>query len=173
MLLAMRYKNFTWPNNPKNYTLHAEKSAPVHQIPFGGFCVQELGSRVIELRGEGEFFGKDAYDDFCRLLAVFRAGGAGALRHPVWQCDAAYFTELSLMQEPRRDYVCYRFCFCQAAENTACREAAPNGVYIALPGDTLWHVCTICGVSMKQVQKLNPWLSSPQSPIAGKEIRIL
>lgn len=36
------------------------------------------------------------------------------LVHPVWQTASAYFTELTLTQEPRDDYVAYRFTFCEA-----------------------------------------------------------
>ena len=61
------------------------------------------------LRGEGEFFGAGAYTQFRRLMEVFRSPGAGALRHPVWQCSRAYFTRLELAQEPREDYVAYSF----------------------------------------------------------------
>lgn len=174
MLLAMQFKDFTWPNNPKTYTLHAERLAPAHKIPMGDFCVQELGKSAIELRGEGEFFGDRAYEDFRRLLAVFGEDGAGRLVHPIWQCDAAYFTELKLTQQPRRDYVAYRFCFRQSGlELTAQTKTGSRSFYPAQEGDTLWSVCRKCGLTMTELLRLNPALREPGASLRGKELRIV
>ena len=111
MLLAMQYKTFVWVNNPKSYTLSCERLTAAHKIPLAGYCVQDLGRSCTVLRGEGEFFGAGAYTQFRRLMEVFRSPGAGALRHPVWQCSRAYFTRLELAQEPREDYVACSRCW--------------------------------------------------------------
>ena len=103
MLLAMQYKTFVWVNNPKSYTLSCERLTAAHKIPLGDYCVQDLGRSCTVLRGEGEFFGAGAYTQFRRLMEVFRSPGAGALRHPVWQCSRAYSTRLELAQEPREE----------------------------------------------------------------------
>ena len=39
---AMRYKEFTWPNNPARYTLSCERLTAVHKMPMGSYCVQDL-----------------------------------------------------------------------------------------------------------------------------------
>ena len=54
---AMRYKEFTWPNNPARYTLSCERLTAVHKMPMGSYCVQDLGRSRTVLRGAGEFFG--------------------------------------------------------------------------------------------------------------------
>ena len=110
-MLNMQYKSFVWPNNPKTYTLNCERRTVVQKIPMGGFEVQDLGATCMVLRGEGEFFGPDAMRNFSLLVQTFRQDGAGTLLHPAWQGAQAFFTQLQLTQEPREDYVAYRFEF--------------------------------------------------------------
>lgn len=178
-MLKMRYKDFTWPNNPKTYTISCERQTAVHKIPMGMFAVQDMGRTCMVLRGEGEFYGADAYGSYLALLAVFESGGAGALLHPVWQSAGAWFTQLRLTQEPREDYVAYSFEFCEAApaeivQGTAVRGAADAArrYYLVQSGQTLWHVCSSCGLTMQQLLALNPQIANPNDVQSGERVRI-
>ena len=135
------------------------------------------------LRGEGEFFGAGAYTQFRRLMEVFRSPGAGALRHPVWQCSRAYFTRLELAQEPREDYVAYSFEFCDAGEETSAPKrieasAGQGGTAQAArtvtvrTGDTLWALCRTYGLTMQQMLAYNPQIRDPDLIHTGEELRI-
>lgn len=177
-MLKMRYGSFVWPNNPRTYTLSCKRQTAVHKIPMGGFAVQDLGRNAAVLRGEGEFFGKDAYADFQELLTVFEAGGARLLVHPLWQTAGAYFTELALTQEPRDDYVAYRFEFCQAPEAAAVQSQSADGQsagkkYCELAaGQTLWALCESCGISMTELLKLNPQIARIGAVTPGTQVRV-
>lgn len=184
MLLAMQYKTFVWVNNPKSYTLSCERLTAAHKIPLGDYCVQDLGRSCTVLRGEGEFFGAGAYTQFRRLMEVFCSPGAGALRHPVWQCSRAYFTRLELAQEPREDYVAYSFEFCDAGEEQAAPEAAASSgtadsaaadrarTVTVRTGDTLWALCRTYGLTMRQMLAYNPQIRDPDLIHTGEELRI-
>lgn len=82
-MLRMRFGSFVWPNNPRTYTISCKRQTAVHKVPMGGFVVQDLGRTATVMKGEGEFFGADAYSTFLELLAVFQKGGRGTLVHPV------------------------------------------------------------------------------------------
>ena len=146
-MLKMRFDSFVWPNNPRTYTLSCKRQTAVHKIPMGGFAVQDLGRTATVMQGEGEFFGAGAYDTFQELLSVFQKGGQQMLVHPVWQTASAYFTELTLTQEPRDDYVAYRFT-------------------------TLWEICTAYRLSMQALLRLNPQIAKPNSVAAGTRVRV-
>ena len=131
------------------------------------------------LRGEGEFFGAGAYTQFRRLMEVFRSPGAGALRHPVWQCSRAYFTRLELAQEPREDYVAYSFEFCEGSPADGTAQAAQSGVaagtrryHVMQSGQTLWHVCGSYGIEMPELLAMNPEIANPNSVTAGRRVRV-
>lgn len=110
-LSTMRYKGFTWPHNPRVYSISFERKAALRKIPFGNYHIQDLGLTRRVMRGEGEFVGEDAYQQFKKLATVFYDNGPGTLIHPLWDTSSAWFMELSLEQEPRPDYVKYRFAF--------------------------------------------------------------
>lgn len=108
MLLApMRYKGYSWPHNPRVYSIDYERNMAVNKIPFGYYFLQDLGRTRRVMRGEGEFCGEDAYAQFGELANVFYEKGPGILIHPLWQTASAYFVELRLEQEPRPWYVRY------------------------------------------------------------------
>ena len=67
----------------------------------GKRIILDSGSPVLNcriLRGEGEFAGPGAYEEFKALAAVFQEPGAGMLTHPVWRTDRAYFVSLSVTE---------------------------------------------------------------------------
>ena len=176
-MLRMRFGSFVWPNNPRTYTISCKRQTAVHKVPMGGFVVQDLGRTATVMKGEGEFFGADAYSTFLELLAVFQKGGREMLVHPVWQTAGAYLTELELTQEPRDDYVAYRFTFCEApgaAEEPAAGIGQTDGqrFYELREGQTLWTVSNAYGLSMTELLRLNPQIAKPNEVQSGTRVRV-
>ena len=178
-MLKMRYKGFTWPNNPKTYTISCERQTAVHKIPMGGFVVQDLGQTSTVLRGEGEFYGAGAYETYQSLLAAFSSGGAGVLVHPVWQCGAAWFTRLHLTQEPREDYVAYSFEFCEGtpmdahvAGTAASLQSGARNYHVMQQGESAWSVCAAFGLTMQQLLAMNPGIGNPNEMTQGTAVRV-
>lgn len=102
------------------------------------------------------------------------------LVHPVWQTASAYFTELTLTQEPRDDYVAYRFTFCEAPGVRRVPGAADDSLSQAIgkrfcevgAGQTLWEICTAYRLSMQALLRLNPQIAKPNSVAAGTRVRV-
>lgn len=193
MLPPMRYKEFVFPHNPRVYAVEFKRELAVRKAPMGAYTIQDLGRTCRVLRGEGEFIGRGAYDTFKALATVFYAGGAGTLRHPVWQASQAFFAELSLRQEPREDYVAYAFVFYE--DYTGAREAPVQAVKSAAPpsggagqkpaagqsaavyhtvlaGDTLWAISKEYGLTLAALLQLNPAISNPNVIRAGQKVRV-
>ena len=178
MLSPMRYKTFTWPHNPRTYSIEFQRDTAVHKVPMGAYTMQDLGRSFRTLRGEGEFFGPDAYATFQALACLFYESGPGVLIHPVWQTSNAYFTELELQQEPREDYVRYRFAFREGYDgyaglrkvNEAGNEAEQH--VTLSEGDTLLAVARRAGIALSELLKLNPAIGNPIRVSAGQKVRI-
>ncbi|HIY05874.1 MAG TPA: LysM peptidoglycan-binding domain-containing protein [Candidatus Evtepia faecigallinarum] len=188
----MRYKSFIWPHNPRTYTIEYERQVAVHKIPFGRYAMQDLGLGRRVMRGEGEFYGPSAYEDFKKLATVFYDGGPGTLLHPVWQSAQVYFVELALAQEPRRDYVRYTFTFWeeydkyrqelvpvgqessgQSGGSTPVTPAPEGAVYhTVVAGDTLWALAQTYGVTMGEILVWNPQLKNPNVILPGQRLRV-
>ena len=191
-LSPMRYKDFVWPHNPRTYVIEYERVMAVNKVPYGRYQLQDLGPTRRILRGEGEFVGEDAYRTFQNLATVFYQEGPGLLVHPVWQCANAYFAELSLAQEPRRDYVRYTFTFWEAYDkyrqelvpvgqesggqsggSTPVTPAPEGAVYhTVVSGDTLWGIARTYGVTMGEILVWNPQLKNPNVILPGQRLRV-
>lgn len=191
----MRYKTYTWPHNPRVYTIEYQREMSCRKVPFGRYHLQDLGMTRRVMKGEGEFVGPDAYDQFKKLASVFYSEGPGVLVHPVWQMSSAYFTQLSLAQEPRADYVRYTFTFwenydgykaqprrvnLQVYEGAVSSAAGPGGsavrqeaqFHTVQPGDSLWAISNRYGIPVPKLIELNPWLKNPNLIRPGERVRM-
>lgn len=186
-LAPMRYKDYIWPHNPKVYSINFQRRMGTGKVPFGRFYLQDLGLEHRVMRGEGEFVGAGAYSEFKKLASVFYSEGPGLLVHPVWQSVSAYFVALSLAQEPRADYVKYRFEFWEVynGERTGLSETGekkkpasggkPEGGgqwHTVVRGESLWSIAAKYGRTLTDVIALNPQLKNPNLIFAGERIRV-
>ena len=187
-LTPMRYKDYIWPHNPATYSITYERQVAVHKVPFGRYCMQDLGLGCRIMRGQGEFSGKDAYGEFKRLASVFYRGGPGLLIHPLWQISNAYFTSLKLEQEPRPDYVRYSFEFRErydgyneelsalgssgGASTAAVKSARQENVCVVVSGDTLWGIARRWDVPLESLLKANPGIKNPNLISPGDKVVI-
>lgn len=183
LLEPMRYKDFVWPHNPRTYSISFERPTAVHKIPYGRYCVQDLGLGCRVLRGEGEFVGEDAYEQFKALASLFYESGPGLLVHPVWQNAWVYFTELQLTQEPLKNYVRYRFAFQEAfagvqtglkqlqKDMTVARQQAIRS-HTVVKGDTLWAIAKRYGLTLEDLLMANPTIKNPNLITVGQKVVI-
>lgn len=113
----MTYKTFTWPQNPEHFQHTYLREPEYGKNAAGDPVFTGMGPKKLTVTGSGAFSGDTAYADFKALAAIFAQPEAGELNHPVWGNISAYFTELEMIQEPRADYVAYRFKFREADAN--------------------------------------------------------
>lgn len=193
LLAPMRYKNFVWPHNPYSYTIDYERRMAAHPIPGGDCELESLGQSCRVMRGEGVFAGPEAYQQFKALASIYYENTPGTLVHPVWQAARVWFVELALAQEPRADYVRYRFTFweCPPPGQEGLREvAAPsdgNGGgaqeskgggtgaevwHTVARGDTLWELARRYGLGLEQLVALNPQIKNPNLIRVGEKVRV-
>ena len=180
-LSPMRYKGYIWPHNPKTYEIAYEKKVAVHKVPFGRYFMQNMGMTCRVLRGEGEFAGKGAYDEFKKLATIFYENTPGLLVHPVWQASNAYFVHLSLKQEPYENYVSYTFEFWEdysysgKVTLTKSGSTSPSGTtnagsgktYTVKAGDTMWGIARKNGMALSALIALNPQIKNPNRIYPG------
>lgn len=186
----MRYKNYVWPHNPRVYSISFKRKVGSREVPFGHYALQDLGPSYRIMRGEGEFVGEGAYDEFKKLATVFYNEGPGILVHPVWQTANAYFVELSLRMEPRPDYVRYTFAFWEGYDGhstgievttpageeggggTAAGNAAAGKTHTVRQGETLWGIAQNYGLELTELIRLNPQIKNPNLIVVGEKVRV-
>ncbi len=183
-LSPMRYKDYVWPHNPRTYEIAYEKKLVMQKVPFGRFFLQNMGMKCRVLRGEGEFSGPGAYDEFKKLATVFYENTPGLLVHPVWQTSNAYFVNLSLKQMPYEDYVSYTFEFWEdygyRGTATVVKEApkeepvetggGAGRIYTVVSGDTMWAIAKRHNMALSDLIALNPQIKNPNRIYPGNVI---
>lgn len=170
--MNMRFKSFVWPNNPHTCSLTTKRDVVTYKYPGGAYRLADLGPGSRVLTGEGEFFGEEAYETMLRLLDVFQEGGTGALVHPVLRMDYAIFSELELTQEPRKDYVRYRFVFQEAVKKYGGEDVVWESSYRAGGNESLWDVAAACGTTADQLMALNPGITNVNRLDAGVRVQV-
>lgn len=192
-LTAMRYKDYVWPHNPATYSIDFARDVALLKAAGGGCFLQDMGMRCRVMRGEGEFVGANAYDEFKRLATVFYEGGAGQLIHPVWQTAKAHFVTLRLVQKPFVDYVQYSFEFREAQgffedDLRMIRSAKESGVHsdtekaaqmaeetlyhTVRSGDTLWAIAQQYGTALPELLAKNCQIKNPNLIYPGEKVRV-
>lgn len=183
-LSPMKYGDYTWPHNPRTYEILYNRRIVCHKVPFGLYVLQDMGREQRILRGEGEFTGRGAYDEFKRLATMFYSSESKILVHPVWQSAPAWFVRLKLKQEPREDYVKYEFEFWECFEGyetaaipvmkaTSEKETPSAAVgterktHVIRRGDTLWGLAKANGLTLAQLLEKNPQIRNPNIYYCG------
>lgn len=171
----MKFKTFTWPNDPRTCRLQAQRATALHKYPGGTYQLEDLGVKRRILTGEGEFFGNMAYTYMDQLIRVYEEPGEGVLIHPLILLRKMMFTELEILEEPRAWYVAYRFTFteCDTEEYTASKQKpGSSGRYIVRLGDTLYSISMMNSVPLERLLGLNPDIGNPNVLTPGQVVRL-
>lgn len=200
LLSAMQFRDYVWPNNPTTFETSFIKKTVQNHYPFTNFVeIEELGI-IREMKGEGEFVGEGAYEEFSKMaVKCFYGTEAGLLKHPTLAPTMVKMTELKLMQEPTPNYVKYSFTFQENKPPVANAVSIPTVVqnntvndavkllestkenadtpitnidYKIKQGDTLTRIAKQYGTSIDEILKLNKGIKNPNLIIAGKNLNI-
>ena len=76
-LMGMRFKDFTWKDNPVSLRVaHARRVGEVN-VPYGESKAEELGPQRRNVTGEGYFAGEDCMEAWAGLQRAFSQRGRG------------------------------------------------------------------------------------------------
>lgn len=112
----LSYKTFVWPQNPHIYEEKMSRE-PQYSTSDGVTYFEGMGELKRIITGSGVFTGEDAFAQFRTLAKLMDSNQPGNLEHPIWGIRYCYFTGLELTQEPKENYVSYKFTFTGALTN--------------------------------------------------------
>ena len=112
----LSFKTFVWPQNPTTYREVATRT-PEYYTQDGETYYRGMSDLKRTISGSGVFYGEDAYEQDLKLQKLMTEISAGNLAHPIFGIRYCYFTLLEVTQEPKDNYVSYRFEFTQALLN--------------------------------------------------------
>lgn len=166
----MSYRDFIFPVNPRVIRISRSKNIGVGITPYGTDSVKELGGGHRVVKGEGEFFGNGAVNDFLGLKRAFEKGGGGMLYIPSQKPFYALAKSLELTASDIEGAVGYSFCFIESFENAG--EDFP----LVFTGDgktCLWNLADAFDIAAENLVSMNPHIKRPDIPVAvGERVRL-
>ena len=112
----LSYKTFVWPQNPHVYK-EVTSRTPYYFTQDKETYFDGMSDLKRVISGSGVFYGANAYDEYKKLQKLAEEASPGNLEHPIFGIRYCYFTMLEVTQEPKENYVSYRFEFTQAKTN--------------------------------------------------------
>lgn len=110
-LAKIKYKSFTFPNNPETTSMKCDRSYIKHKYPeLAGNELEDFGVNACIISGSGVFFGKNAYKDAKKLYNEYKKKGVGTVKHPIYSwVTRGLMTNLELTNEPEVNTIHYTF----------------------------------------------------------------
>ena len=112
----MSFKTFVWPQNPHTYR-EVTTRTPEYFTQDGEVYFKGMSDPKRIITGSGVFHGADAYEQYLKLQKLADDLTPGNLEHPIFGIRYCYLTLLEMTQEPKENYISYRFEFTQAKLN--------------------------------------------------------
>lgn len=111
MANIMKFDDFTWPNNPESLEVTYHHEVDVLPNGVGTWTMQHLGRMGRVIKGEGTFFGTNAYSSFQALAKKFTLATPCVLTIPQLENVNAMLTDLVLEAQEGDNILRYRFTF--------------------------------------------------------------
>lgn len=168
---TLRFMGYTLHHNP--HTLQITNTANVSQynIPQSLAITQNTGNSPIVVKGDGVFYGDNAFEQYMKLKSLGEKCKAGVLSVSDLNPFFAYLSQLKLNCTPLDDYVEYSFTFIQAP-NHAYKENSTAPTQYTVENEDLWDISYRLGISIETLIALNPQLKNTTDIKEGDVITI-
>ncbi len=168
-LMGMRFKDFTWKDNPTALTVTDSRNVRETVLPFAGTRAEDLGAEKRKVTGEGYFAGKDCWKTWKALNGVYRRGGPGSLQLPGQEPFLAVMDSLRLIGSAGKELVKYAFSF---TEWSSGRDWDGAGMHRAQAGESLWDYARRWGRTVEELTAANPHIRDIGLLEEGEEVRV-
>ncbi len=115
----LTYKDFIWPVNPERLATDYRRTPIYSEDAQGNPVYLGMSGSRCTVEGSGEFTGPMALEIFGQLETLMAQTTSGILSLPGGGSVQAYFSRLTMEQDPRPEYVRYSFQFLGADETGA------------------------------------------------------
>ena len=168
----MKFKSFTWPNNPSSIELISKNNVKEIQVPYSGCVLQNFGLYPRRITGKGEFFGKASSENFSDLQTLFKEGGEGMLNIPGIEPMQAVFKKLVMLEKSSPDNIEYEFEFVENISSSGKNEIADEKYCTCETDQSFWNIAAKYDIAIDELMKLNPAAKNPWDIFAGERVRI-
>lgn len=168
-LMGMRFRDFTWRDNPVSLRVASARNVLETKVPYGMTQTEELGQERRKVTGEGYFTGEDCMDVWNSLQETFAQQGPGILQLPGVAPFWALMDSLELIGVQGKELVRYAFSF---TEWDGQGQFLGSGVYTAQSGESLWDYANRWSLSVETLVEANPQIQDICDLKEGEKVMI-
>lgn len=152
-LMKMKYKDFEFPLNPSVIKVKHSRNISENPILDSDSAVYNISKNASVISGEGCFFGEKAFQYASELERLSKSSSSGWLFTPNGNCFNAYFKELTIKSDAKRNEVFYAFTF---IENCNHKKNQRNIDFVyAREDENLFDIAYRCDVPIETLLELN------------------
>lgn len=168
----LRFMGYTLQHNP--HTLEVTSSSNISQYNTSDFMAitQNTGNNPIAVKGEGVFYGENAFEQYMELKTLSRKCKSGVLSVSGIDPFYAYLTQIKLKCTPVDDCVEYTFMFTETPDYSVTENSTAPTQYIVQQGEDLWDISYKLNIPIEKLIKFNSNLKNTYDISEGDVIRI-
>lgn len=152
-LMKMKYKNFEFPLNPYVIKVNHSRNIAENPILDSDSAAYNISKNASVISGEGCFFGEKAFYFASELERLSKSDSSGWLFTPNGNCFNAYFKELTIKSDAKRNEVFYSFTFIENCNHNKVKREI-DFVY-AKKDENLFDIAHRCKVPIEKLLELN------------------
>lgn len=152
---TLRFMGYTLHHNPNTLEVISSTNISQHNIPNFTAITQNIGNNPIVVKGEGVFYGENAFEQYMELKFLSKSCKAGVLSVSGINPFYAYLSQISLKCTPVDDYIEYTFIFTEANDYFTLENSTAPTKYTVKQGEDLWDISCKLGISVDTLIALN------------------
>lgn len=168
----LRFMGYTLHHNP--HTLEVISSANISQynIPDFTAVTQNTGNNPTVVKGEGIFYGENAFEQYMELKFISKSCKAGVLSVSGINPFCAYLSHIRLKCTPVDNYVEYAFTFTETTDYLVEENSTAPTKYTVQQGEDLWDISCKLDISIDTLIAFNSRLKNACDVSEGDVISI-
>ena len=167
----MRFGGITVRHNPKELVIVKSKTVREY-TPIGSSPVmQSIRDDTVTIKGTGELYGGDCFDNYAKLLRVQKKNTAAKLCIPEMGVYTAVLKKLSAKAISCDELIVIEFVFCADLQRKS-SDITQDKFTVSLQNETLWDISYRCDVPIETLIMLNTDIRNILSIDEGKRVRL-
>lgn len=161
--MKMKFKNFTFPSNPREIEVITSSNFQSKGIYGKGSATENVSVNPIIIKGRGEFFGEYAEEHCLYLQHMLRDKAAGELMLPSSAGMNVFFTEFTYSKNCIKNSMEYSFVFTESCDKADSERKAKHTV--AGRNENAFDIAGRCNLSVSDIMRFNDF----QTPFSINE----
>ena len=167
MFLKMRYKSFEFETNPMMICVNSSRNIKEVSLINSSSAVENVSRNAAVISGEGAFYGEKAAENAAALEALQHSGDSGWLFLPDGGCYDAYFKELTIKADSKKNCILYSFSFIENCSGKS--ESCDFEATYAAEGENMFDIAFRCKTAVETLMRLNDY-KNPFAVCAGDRV---